>query len=675
MAARSFPEPLISLASGVLDDFRRLFVPLAWFELVFKGVVALLGFAGGAGLLAILMQSTGTSAVTNTDIVEFLFTPVGVLVVAMLGLSTLLGTVLEHLGVMAIAARFQRGQKINALGITRILGSLLLRLLRLGAAGLALLVLTAAPLALLGGLTYAALLSAHDINYYLADRPPSFIAAVIIGGLLGAIFLVVIAYFYVRTVLLFPIILYEDQPAWTALRESLNRTRGAFRRLGTILLGWQIAGVLLSTALVSGFAVIAGFLLHAIAARFWVLVPLVALLLALHAILLAALSFLLVATHCLLILRLYRERNLALGVVGPESVPMLTDHSRDALEIASLLRYWKLGALASLAVFVGLCISVSQRFGTPGNVIVTAHRGFSKVAPENSKSAIQKAIEVGADYAEIDVQETADGVIILNHDSDLMRVAGVPGEISAMTLDEVRGADIGKKFSSAFVGEKVPTLAEVIALVRDRIKLEIELKYYDREGEQAKGRNLAVDVVRLVEREHFESQCIVSSMNYEALMEVRRYNPRIHTAAIVTLAIGDIDRLDVDALCVNAKSLSNRLICAARARHKDVYAWTVDDPRQMIKLIERGVSNIVTNVPDVLIRLRAEFAGLSDIATQAASRALSPGTGARACRSGVGRDRGRRRPINSERACPVNDLYHEAERQPLRESLGRAARL
>ena len=152
MAVRSFPEPLISLASGVLDDFRRLFVPLAWFELVFKGVVALLGFAGGAGLLAILMQSTGTSAVTNTDIVEFLLTPVGVLVVAMLGLSTLLCTVLEHLGVMAIAARFQRGQKINALGISRILGSLLLPLLRLKAAGLALLALTAAPLALLGGL-------------------------------------------------------------------------------------------------------------------------------------------------------------------------------------------------------------------------------------------------------------------------------------------------------------------------------------------------------------------------------------------------------------------------------------------------------------------------------------------------------------------------------------------
>ena len=96
-------------------------------------------------------------------------------------------------------------------------------------------------------------------------------------------------------------------------------------------------------------------------------------------------------------------------------------------------------------------------------------------------------------------------------------------------------------------------------------------------------------------------------------MEARRVNPRLTTAAIVTVSIGDIDRLDVDALSVNARKLTNRLIRAARARKKDVYAWTVDDPRQMVTLMERGVSNIVTNVPDVLVRLRTEFAGLGDI--------------------------------------------------------------
>ena len=176
-----------------------------------------------------------------------------------------------------------------------------------------------------------------------------------------------------------------------------------------------------------------------------------------------------------------------------------------------------------------------------------------------------------------------------------------------MTLAEVRAVDIGTRFDPRFAGERIPTLAEVIALARDKIKVQIELKFY------GKDRKLAGDVVRLVERERFESQCVVSSLNYEALVEVRRVNPRLSTAAIVTVSIGDIDRLDVDALSVNARKLTNRLIRAARARNKEVYAWTVDDPRQMVTLMERGVSNIVTNVPDVLVGLRNEFAGLGDI--------------------------------------------------------------
>ena len=87
MTVRSHPAAVLSLAAGVLGDFRRLFVPLATFEILFKSAVAILSIAGGALLLAILVRFTGTSAVTNTDIVDFLLSPVGVLVVAMLGLS------------------------------------------------------------------------------------------------------------------------------------------------------------------------------------------------------------------------------------------------------------------------------------------------------------------------------------------------------------------------------------------------------------------------------------------------------------------------------------------------------------------------------------------------------------------------------------------------------------
>jgi len=607
MTARAHSISLVSLGAGVLDDFRRYFVPLATFEIVFKSVVAILTIAGGVLLMATLVRFTGTSAVTNTDIVDFLLSPVGVVVVVAIGLSALLITVLEHLGVMAIVARFHRGQKISALGFTGTLAALVLPLLKLKAKGLAFLTLTAAPLALLGGLTYATLLSHHDINYYLADRPASFVVAVTIGALLGAAFLAALAYVYVRTVFLFPIILYEDLPAQPALTESLRRTKGAFRRLGIILLGWQVVGVVLSMVAIGGFTEAAGFLLHQVAYRVWVMVPMVALFLALHTLLIAALSFLLIAIHCILILHLFRERSAKVGVAGQDRALAVANTLENVPGIKPLLRYWKIGLVASLAVFVGLCVSVSQRIGVPSSVLVTAHKGFSAVAPENSLSAIRKAIEVGADFAEIDVQETSGGEIILNHDRDLMRVAGVPRRISEMTLAEVRAVDIGSKFSPEFAGEQVPTLKEVIALARDRIKVQIELKFYDRD------RKLAGDVARLVAAEHFESQCVVSSLHYDGLQAARRVNPSLRTAAIVTFSIGDIDRLEVDGLSVNAKYLSNRLIRSVQSRHKDLYAWTVDDPKTMVTLMERGVPNIVTNRPDLLVGLRDEFAGLTDI--------------------------------------------------------------
>lgn len=605
MSLRAGTEPYLALAAGVLRDFRRLFVPLAWFEILFKSGIAVLSVVGGAALLATLSRSTGSSAVTNTDIVGFLLSPVGVVVLIMLGLCAVLTIVLEHLGVMAIVAGFERGRRITTLGVSGTLAALAASLLRIKARGLIFLMLTAAPLAILAGLTYAALLSHHDINYYLADRPPSFLIAVAIGGVLGAIFLSIIAYAYVRTIFLFPIILYEDFEPNAALEESMKRTKGSIRRLGAILLGWQLLGMLLSTSVVVGFTLAAGTLLHLAEARLWVLVPFVAVLLIVHWALLALLSFFLVAAHCILIISLYRERNAADGVVLP-AVAAGAEAGRvpDVPRLASFLRYWKLGVLAALAVFVGLCVGVVNSFRTPEAVIVTAHKGFSWAAPENSLSAIRKAIEVGADFAEIDVQETSDGVIVLNHDRDLMRVAGVPRRISAMTLAEVRAVDISGKFAPTFAHERVPTLKEVIDLARGRIKIQIEMKFYDQD------RRLAGDVARLVAEEGFEPHCVVSSLHYDGLLDVRRVNPRIRTAAIVTFSIGDIDRLDVDGVSVNARYLSDRLIRAVRGRRKDLYAWTVDDPRQMLKLMERGVPNIVTNRPDLLIALRTEFAGL-----------------------------------------------------------------
>ena len=96
-------------------------------------------------------------------------------------------------------------------------------------------------------------------------------------------------------------------------------------------------------------------------------------------------------------------------------------------------------------------------------------------------------------------------------------------------------------------------------------------------------------------------------------MIAKRANPRLKVVALVSVALGDPGRLDVDGLSVNTKVLSDRLIRQAQAQKKNLYAWTVDDPREMVRLIERGVGRLVTNKPEELIRIRYECAQMSDL--------------------------------------------------------------
>jgi len=148
-------------------------------------------------------------------------------------------------------------------------------------------------------------------------------------------------------------------------------------------------------------------------------------------------------------------------------------------------------------------------------VAVTAHRGSSKLAPENTLSAVRRAIEDGADFAEIDVQETADGVVVLFHDTDLMRIAGLKKNIWQVTYPEIKSLDVGSWFSKDYIGERIPTLVETIELARDKIKLNIELKFNGHE------KQLVTNVVKIIEDHQFKSRCVISSLNFAGLQQVK----------------------------------------------------------------------------------------------------------------------------------------------------------
>jgi len=235
-------------------------------------------------------------------------------------------------------------------------------------------------------------------------------------------------------------------------------------------------------------------------------------------------------------------------------------------------------------------------------VEVTAHRGASGLAPENTMSAIVKAMEIGSDFSEIDVQETTDGIIVLMHDDSLQRTTGIEAGMWEKTFDELKEADAGLWFSEEFKGEPVPTLKSIIDAVRGKMKLNIELKMNGHE------KLLTEKVVAMVEEEDFYNNCILTSFDFGAVKKVKQRNSKIKAGYIFSEMPEDEDvfTANVDLLSVNKKIVTEDFVQKAHANNKQVHVWTVNEPEDMRKLIGLGVDNIISNYPNILKEVLAE---------------------------------------------------------------------
>jgi glycerophosphoryl diester phosphodiesterase len=596
--AVNYPLTLSALAGSVWRDFLRARRTLFIFEILFDLLKAWLLAPAVAVLLAAILSRAGHIAVSNTDILDFLLSPLGLLYAALFGTVAVALLLLEQAGVMVLAALAGPAERPPVKQALRAALPKTLRIAQLGAAQAALLAMALVPFVLPAFLTYRLLLSGHDIYFYWNDRPPVFWLAAGIGVvlLLGA--LTVAAWLTVRWAFALPVLLFENQSCRAALRASRERVRGAGWRVGFVLLGWLAGVLLLGAVLEAGFRLLAAAVLEKAGER---PTALILLLLVAQGGLLATVSFVLVVGFGLVTRRLYLLRSEQLGLCPRQEWDSVPGQEQPVSPWSWRLAWLSLPLflLAPLAVWT----NVSRSLKDQPPVKVTAHRGNARAAPENTLSAMRKAIESGADYAEMDVQLTADGKVVLLHDRDLKRVAGDSRRLHELTYDEVRKLDVGSWFDPAFSGERVPTLVEVIALCRGKIRLNIELKFFGPD------RRLVPAVADIVREQDFESDCLITSLNYDALQEARQHNPRLRTGLTVAHALGDVSRLEVDALSVRADYLSDELLRAAHRYGREVHVWTVNDAGQMMRLMKRGVDNIITTDPDLAVRVRDKWAG------------------------------------------------------------------
>ncbi len=223
---------------------------------------------------------------------------------------------------------------------------------------------------------------------------------------------------------------------------------------------------------------------------------------------------------------------------------------------------------------------------------VSAHRGDSVSAPENTIPAFESAIASKADYAELDVQQTKDGVIVVMHDSNLARTTGVNKNIWEVTYDEIKELDAGSWFSKEFTGTKIATLDEVLKLCKDEIRLNIELKPTGHEVDFEKS------VVDLIYENEFESDCVIASMKYPTLVKVKEYAPDLTTVYVTTVAYGSIQSLEyADVFSIESTFATSSMVNRLHEQGKQVYAWTVNNEDRIQSMIDAGVDNIITDNP------------------------------------------------------------------------------
>lgn len=228
---------------------------------------------------------------------------------------------------------------------------------------------------------------------------------------------------------------------------------------------------------------------------------------------------------------------------------------------------------------------------------ITAHRGASADAPENTLHSFEKAIELGADYIELDVQQTADGQLVVFHDKNLKRTTGMDALLSEKTYEEISSLDCGGWFSEDFKDTPIMLFSDALDYTKDKIKLNVEIKKCDNITEVA--RNIAATI----EEYDCVKDCYVTSFSYQALKAVKEVNPSIKTGIISNvMTYNSYTKLKhIDAISLNKLFATQNIVNMAHANGKKIFVWTVNDSYEIDKYLTMGVDNIITDSPDTAL--------------------------------------------------------------------------
>ena len=537
-----------------------------------------------------LILASGEAALTDEDILSFALSPLGLLIVLIVSALYLTVLVFEQSALFLAARNVTAGQGTSLIALGRYLLIRAWAIFLFALRSIALAALIAAPFLIALAWIFGRYLSEYDINYYLAAKPSELWLA--IGASVTCVLLMLwpMAGVLVRWFIGLPLLLVTADRPGEAFRRSQSVSTSIRLRVTVMLAAWVGVNAVLLGAVGLMLDITVDFAIRFAGESLQVLAYFMGAVLVLWLLATLLVTFFTSTTLALAMLLLNKQVFPEIGGRQFEQRP--PRYVRVSwLSLASIVL-----ALFSAAVF--LILSIVDQIDPGRGTAIIAHRGASMDAPENTLASLEEAILQGADWVEIDVQETREGNIVVIHDRDLMKVGGIPMNVRDAVFVRLRSVDIGSWFDGRFSDERVATLAEALELCSGRVKVIVELKYY---GGEVRFEERVIEVIEL---QNMEQNVALMSLNYQGVEILNSLRPDWTVGLLSSVVLGNAARLNADFLAVNGRLATRGFIRSAHDRQRKVLVWTINDPVEISAMMSKGVDGVITDRPGLAKSIR-----------------------------------------------------------------------
>lgn len=594
----------IRIWHAIIIHLRATLQPVLLLSLIYMALGFLLLAPLTGAITSLLIRLSGKTALANHQIASFILTPFGLIALVLVIAIIVTVNLLHQASIMYcfVADQEIRSNPIRAVAFA---ASKAKPILNYSVRMVARVLLITSPFLACSVLIAWFLITDHDINYYLDVRPPSFWAAAIMIAILLVVMITLLLRKLLSWSVSLPLVLFTDTSPAECFNRSVSFTREKYSLVLGVLVIWATLTFAWGLVVVAIVQYLGGFIVTRTGQDLDMLVAALSGLAALWVLLSYFGSAFSVATLAFSQIEIASRLGIAFEPIKHPAIGLFKPrrHSGKGFSAARFVFVLIAGAATAVATGAWMINDVN----VSNKIDIIAHRGAAGKAPENTIAAFHQAIDDGADWIEIDVQETADGEIVVIHDSDFMKLAGRKLKVWDSTLEQLRDIDVGSWFNPRFADERVPGLAEVLDIAAGKAGVFIELKYYGHD------QRLEERVVEIVEAAEMVPDITIMSLNYKGIQKVRKLRPNWRIGLLSATAIGNLNQLDADFFAPSTGMATPEFIRSARKSGKQVFVWTVNDPVSLIRMIVRGVDGVITDEPEMAREVVRELSNMSNV--------------------------------------------------------------